>query len=256
MKTKFNLQELLNEKVAKYNRKEFIQDDPIQIPHLFTRMQDIEIAGFFAATLAWGQRKTIISKCKELMVLLDSSPYEFILHHHVRDLKKLSNFKHRTFQYTDLLYFIEFFKQHYLKHQSLESAFIISSDEFKMEESLVKFHHYFFSLDDFPMRTKKHVATPERKSACKRINMFLRWMVRKDNQHVDFGIWSKIKPSQLICPIDLHVERVARKLKLIKRKQADWQTAIELTDSLKKFDPNDPVKYDYALFGLGVNEKF
>ena len=256
MKTKYNLKELLDQKVDEYNRVEFIQDDPIQIPHLYSRKQDIEIAGFFAATLAWGQRKTIISKCKELMNLMNHSPYEFILYHREQDLKKLEKFKHRTFNFTDLLYFIAFFKRHYTKSDSLEHAFLHSSGKFKMEESLNGFHQYFFSQDDFPSRTKKHVATPERKSACKRINMFLRWMVRKDNRGVDFGIWNKIKPSQLVCPIDLHVERVARKLKLIKRKRVDWQMALELTGSLKQLDPDDPVKYDFALFGLGVQEKF
>lgn len=256
MKAKFDLQELLDSKVEEYNRIEFIKDDPIQIPHLFKKKQDIEIAGFFSAVLAWGQRKTIVAKCKELMKLMDNAPHEFILHHSDRDLKKFGPFKHRTFNFTDLLYFIAFFKQHYSKFSSLENAFIYSPTEFKMEEGLNAFHHYFFSLEDYPTRTKKHIAAPERKSACKRINMFLRWMVRKDDNGVDFGIWSRIKSSDLICPIDLHVERVARKLKLIKRTQADWQAAIELTESLKKFDATDPVKYDYALFGLGVNEKF
>jgi uncharacterized protein (TIGR02757 family) len=256
LKVKFDLKDFLNEKVITYNRIEFIEHDPIQIPHLFTKREDIEISGFFAAMLAWGQRKTIISKCKELMNLMDNSPFEFVLNHQDRDLKKLDGFKHRTFNYTDLLYCIEFFKRHYSKYNSLEKAFISPSQDSTMENNLIQFHNYFFSLDNFPPRTKKHIATPERKSACKRINMYLRWMVRKDDQGVDFGIWTNIKPAALICPIDLHVERVARKLKLIKRKQVDWQTAIELTESLKQLDPVDPIKYDFALFGLGVNEKF
>lgn len=256
MKPKFDLYELLERKFNEYNRKEFIEDDPIQIPHSFKKTQDIEIAGFFAATLAWGQRKTIISKNRELMNLMDNSPHDFVLHHTARDLKRLEGFKHRTFNSTDLLYFVNFFKMHYSCHQSLEYAFTGSGTKQTTEQRLNYFHNYFFSLEYFPSRTKKHVAAPERKSACKRINMFLRWMVRQDKQGVDFGIWKTIQPAELICPIDLHVDRVARKLKLIKRKPVDWQTAVELTESLKKFDPNDPVKYDFALFGLGVNEKY
>lgn len=250
------LKEFLDAKVDQYNRPGFIEDDPIQIPHQFSKSQDIEIAGFFAATLAWGQRKTIINKCKELMALMDNAPHQFIVSHEERDLKKLKGFKHRTFNLTDLLYFIEFFKVHYASYNSLEAAFIPSFERhFTMEESLTYFQKTFFGWEDFPSRTLKHVATPTRKSACKRINMFLRWMVRNDNRGVDFGLWKKIQPSQLICPIDLHVERVARNLNLIKRKPVDWLTAIELTESLKTFDANDPVKYDFALFGLGVNEK-
>ena len=250
------LKPFLNRKFKEYNRLEFIQDDPIQIPKMFTGIQDIEISGFFAATLAWGQRKTIISKCKELIASMDNAPYDFVKNHKARDLQRLSKFKHRTFNYIDLLYFIEFFKHHYINHNSLEDAFIreTNATNTTMEEMLSYFHGYFFSIEDYPIRTKKHVATPERKSACKRINMFLRWMVRKDKR-VDFGLWTKISPGQLICPIDVHVERVARKLNLIKRKQVDWLTAVELTESLKMLDPDDPVKYDFALFGLGVNER-
>jgi uncharacterized protein (TIGR02757 family) len=164
------------------------------------------------------------------------------------------NFKHRTFNSTDLLYFIDFFKLHYSKHTSLENAFTRYGDT--IEQMLVGFHHYFFSLEHVPGRTKKHIATPERKSTCKRLNMFLRWMVRRDNNNVDFGIWKKISPSQLICPIDLHVARVSRKLGLLKRKQTDWLAAIELTEQLRTLDKDDPVKYDFALFNLGVIEKF
>ena len=248
------LKEFLDEKVDLYNRPEFIELDPIQIPHQFNKRQDIEIAGFFAATLAWGQRKTIIAKGKELMELMNNTPHDFILHHKSHDLKRISRFKHRTFNSTDLLYFISFFKDFYSKNNSLEEAFINSNRKsLLMKDSLTQFHDLFFSLEHLPQRTRKHVATPARKSACKRINMFLRWMVRNDNRGVDFGLWKKISPAQLICPIDLHVERVARKLKLIKRNSVDWETAIELTNSLKKFDPSDPVKYDFALFGLGVN---
>lgn len=248
MKDREQLKNFLDEKVDQYNQPGFIKDDPIQIPHQFKKLQDIEIAGFFAATLAWGQRKTIIAKCKELMCLMDNSPHEFMLNHSDKDLKRLSAFKHRTFNTIDLLYFVHFFRQYFRKEKSLESAFTGNN----MNERLKNFHSSFFALPDFPTRTRKHIATPERKSACKRLNMFLRWMVRADDKGVDFGLWKNISKSELICPIDLHVERVARKLKLIKRKPVDWQTAEELTASLRQFDSKDPVKYDFALFGLGL----
>lgn len=244
----------LNQKADHYNQPSFISNDPVCIPHLFSRKQDIEIAGFFAAIFAWGNRTTIIQKSKELMQLMDHAPHAFCLHHTAKDLEKLLRFKHRTFNTTDLLYFIEFFRFHYTKHRSLETAF--TSQGSTAEEMLTGFHHYFFSLEHVPPRTRKHIATPERKSTCKRINMFLRWMVRNDNKGVDFGIWKKISPSQLICPIDLHVARVARKLGILKRKQTDWQAAVELTDYLRTLDKSDPVKYDFALFSLGVAEKF
>jgi len=251
-----NLKAFLDSKVAQYNQPDFIKKDPVSIPHLFTRKQDIEIMGFWAATLAWGQRITIINKCKELISLMDGAPYDFIINHEEPDLKKLLHFKHRTFNDIDTLYFISFFRYHYSKYESLEDAFIPSTGVNGVEGCLNHFRNYFFSLPDYPHRTKKHVSSPSQKSTCKRLNMFLRWMVRKDNCGVDFGIWNKIKPSDLIMPCDLHVDRVARKLKLIDRKQTDWQTAIELTARLREFDPQDPVKYDFALFGLGIEEKF
>jgi uncharacterized protein (TIGR02757 family) len=249
-----DLQEFLDAKVDLYNQPSFINNDPISIPHLFTKKQDIEIAGFFAAIFSWGNRTTIINKSKELMQLMNNTPYDFCLNHSVKELKKLVSFKHRTFSTTDLLYFIEFFKWHYSKQKSLESAFTAHGTT--LEEMLKGFHHYFFSLEHVPARTKKHIATPERKSSCKRLNMFLRWMVRSDNKGVDFGIWKKISPSQLICPIDVHVARVAKRLGILKRKQTDWQAAIELTEYLRTLDKDDPVKYDFALFGLGVMEKY
>ncbi|HVX27243.1 MAG TPA: TIGR02757 family protein [Parafilimonas sp.] len=249
-----NLKEFLDSKVEQYNQPSFIKHDPVSIPHLFTKKQDIEIAGFFAAVFAWGNRTTIINKSKELMQLMNMQPHEFCLNEDLGRLKKLLEFKHRTFNPTDLLYFIEFLQYHYRRNKSLESAFIKWGNS--VEEMLIGFHHYFFSLEDVPLRTKKHIATPEKKSNCKRLNMFLRWMVRNDNKGVDFGIWKNIKPSQLICPVDLHVARVAKRLNLLQRKQIDWQAAIELTDYLKTLDPKDPVKYDFALFGLGVMEKF
>ncbi|MEQ8241525.1 MAG: TIGR02757 family protein [Cyclobacteriaceae bacterium] len=252
-----NLHAFLDLKYKQYNQIDFIANDPISIPHLFTKKQDIEIAGFIAAVLAWGQRVTIINKCKEFFKLMDNAPHDFILHHSSTDLKPFESFKHRTFNSTDALYFIEFFKMHYRKSESLEEAFLINNDvNWKAESSLIHFSHYFFSIEDHPRRTYKHIANPARKSACKRINMFLRWMVRKDDCGVDFGLWNQIKTKDLICPCDLHVDRVARKLGLITRRQTDWNTAIELTENLKRYDPIDPVKYDFALFGLGVEEKF
>lgn len=253
-----SIQELLDKKYEQFNRPDFIPDDPISVPHSFSLKQDIEIAAFFAAILAWGQRKTIINKCNELMKRMDNAPYQFVLHHSSNDLKKLLDFKHRTFNSTDTLYFIEFFKRHYQSYDSLEKAFTkrFDSKEASTEKAISGFYTYFFDDEDAPTRTRKHIASPERNSSCKRINMFLRWMVRKDNKGVDFGIWNEIKPSQLICPCDVHVDRVGRKLNLISRPKTDWKTAVELTENLKKFDQNDPVKYDFALFGLGIEHYF
>ena len=251
---KTSLKDFLDKKVDEYNQPFFIQDDPICIPHLFSKKQDIEIAGFFSAVFAWGNRTTIIQKSKELMQLMEMQPYYFCLHHEQAGLKRLLGFKHRTFNDTDLLYFIDFFKHHYTRQKSLESAFTMHGDT--IEKMLTGFHHYFFSLSHVPHRTRKHIANPERGSTCKRLNMFLRWMVRHDKKGVDFGIWKKINPSQLICPIDLHVARVAKRFNLLQRKQIDWVAAVELTDYLRTLDENDPVKYDFALFGMGVIDKF
>ncbi len=252
------LKDFLNSKVEEYNRPSFIKDDPICIPHLFSKKQDIEIAAFFASIFAWGGRATIINKSKELMQLMDMAPHDFIINHEPADLQKLIAFKHRTFNTTDLLYFIEFLQFHYSKNKSLETAFTkwMGSDDENIEKALIGFHNYFFSLEHIPNRTKKHIATPYKKSSCKRLNMFLRWMVRNDKCGVDFGLWKNIQPAQLICPIDLHVARVAKRFNLLHRKQIDWQTAIELTAYLKTFDATDPVKYDFALFGLGVIERY
>lgn len=252
------IKDFLDEKVIQYNQPGFITLDPISIPHRFSKKQDIEISGFFAAILAWGQRKTIINKCLELFTLMDNAPHDFLLHHREEDLRSLLNFKHRTFNEVDTLYFVHFLSWYYKRFESLEDAFLIgqTGQADSMESILTHFHEYFFSLPDAPSRTKKHIATPARKAACKRINMYLRWMVRDDDKGVDFGLWKRIKPAQLICPCDLHVDRVGRKLGLITRKQTDWQTALELTERLREFDPVDPVKYDFALFGLGVEEKF
>jgi uncharacterized protein (TIGR02757 family) len=251
------LKSFLDLKVREYNQPEFITNDPLCIPHQYHIKQDIEIAAFFAAILAWGQRKTIINKCNDLLSRMDNAPYQFMLQHEDSDLKRLLGFKHRTFNDTDLLYFLAFFKEHYSKHMSLEDAFIPEHRDinFGAEQALNHFRNYFFSIPDFPHRTKKHISSPVQKSTCKRLNMFLRWMVRKDDCGVDFGLWAKIRPATLICPCDVHVDRVARILGLITRKQTDWLTAVELTAKLQEFDAEDPVKYDFALFGLGVEAK-
>jgi uncharacterized protein (TIGR02757 family) len=254
------LKDFLDVKVGEYNNPAFITNDPICIPHQYTLKQDIEIAAFFAAILAWGQRKTIINKCNELFLRMDNAPYDFMINHEDADLKRLLGFKHRTFNDTDLLYFVSFFRQHYAGADTLETAFLPDDlsriSNFSAEHALNHFRAYFFSLPDFPHRTKKHISSPLQKSTCKRLNMFLRWMVRRDNCGVDFGVWNIIKPADLICPCDVHVDRVARKLGMITRKQTDWLTAVDLTAKLKEMDPTDPVKYDFALFGLGVEEKF
>ncbi len=246
----------LDQLVSRYNQPGFITLDPISIPREYSKKQDIEIAGFIAAMLAWGQRKTIINKCREFFSMMDNTPYDFILNHSDAELKPFLNFRHRTFNPTDALYFISFFKWHYQRYASLEDGFIPSPVYPSMEMRLNHFFNHFFSLPDHPVRTYKHIPSPTRNSACKRMNMFLRWMVRKDKAGVDFGLWSQISPSELICPCDLHVDRVARRLGLISRKQTDWKTAIELTENLKKLDPDDPVKYDFALFGLGIEERY
>lgn len=253
--TIIDLKDFLDSKVEQFNRPGFIENDPVSIPHQYKKKQDIEIAGLFASVLAWGQRGTIISKTKELMGMMDNTPYDFLFFHQEKDLRRFEKFAHRTFNGTDTLYFIEFLSRYYKENDSLEDAFLGPEGAPNTEPGLINFHNRFFAMDH-PDRTTKHIATPERKSACKRMNMYLRWMVRQDNQGVDFGIWKKISPAQLVCPCDVHVERVARKLDLIHGKLMNWQTALELTENLKKLDPLDPVKYDFALFGLGIEEKF
>lgn len=239
----------------RHNRQAFIATDPISIPHGFSRRQDMEIMGFWAATLAWGQRPTILAKCRQLIAFMDGSPHEFILHHQPADLRPFLDFRHRTFNATDALYFIHFFREHYRHHDTLETAFTqyLRPDDLTIERSLTGFHEYFFGLDDAPPRTRKHVATPARGSACKRLNMFLRWMVRHDDRGVDLGLWKNIRPDQLVCPIDVHAERTARHLGLVSRRLPDWQMALELTNALRAYDPADPVRFDFALFGSGAN---
>ena len=246
------VRDILENYTDQFNRPDFIEDDPISIPHMYKKKQDIEISGFFAATLSWGQRKTIIRKSKQLMQLMDNSPFEFVRNHKPRDRKHFDKFVHRTFQYTDTLYFLTFLQHHYLQSDSLEDLFICLDGS---GPDLAGFHDRFFGLSDAPQRTRKHVPTPLRKSTCKRINMYLRWMVRVDNRGVDFGIWKNIRPESLLIPLDVHVDRIARKLDLMRRKQTDWLTTNEFTEQLRRFDPCDPVKYDFALFGLGVLHK-
>jgi uncharacterized protein (TIGR02757 family) len=252
-----NLKKFLDAKVALYNQPAFIEKDPVSIPHLFSKKQDIEIAGLFAATLAWGNRTTIINNCRKLMGWMGNRPHEFIVNHKDTDLKPFIHFAHRTFNATDLLYFISFLQYHYRQYNSLEDAFVPGKKykEENVEAALIHFHHYFFSIEH-PERTKKHVATPERKSACKRLNMYLRWMVRKDDKDVDFGLWRKIQPRQLVCPLDVHVARVAERLGLLENNKANWENAVRLTAQLKEMNPADPAVYDYALFGLGIEERY
>ncbi len=254
------IKKILDQKVKQYNKIEFIEKDPICIPHQFKKQQDIEIAAFFAAIFAWGNRTTIINKSNELMERMDHAPYDFCVQHTPKELKKVLGFVHRTFNDTDALYCIEFFKHHYSRHQSLETAFFENQTTKKkittVASALSHFQSYFMSLEDAPKRTQKHVSSPVSGSTCKRLNMFLRWMIRKDQQGVDFGIWKAIQPADLIIPIDVHVARVSRSLGIIKRPQTDWQTALELTEYCRTLDAKDPVKYDFALFSLGVIEKY
>jgi uncharacterized protein (TIGR02757 family) len=256
-KNKLNdLKKLLEQKAALYNQPAFIAHDPIVVPHRFSLKQDVEIAAFFAAILAWGNRTTIINSAQKLMQLMDNAPYDFVLNHRESDLRVLLSFVHRTFNATDVLYFISFLNFHYQHFNSLEDAFVPAEKypHENVKEALIHFYNYFFSLEH-PQRTTKHIATPHKKSACKRINMFLRWMVRKDDAGVDFGIWRKLKPHQLVCPLDVHVARVSSRLGLLPNEKSNWENAVQLTQQLKNFNPQDPVLFDYALFGLGMAER-
>lgn len=253
--TDAQLKDFLNNKVEKYNRPGFIELDPVGIPHQYSSTQDIEITGFWTSILAWGQRVTIINKSNELFELMDNAPHDFIVNHQESDRKKFDEFKHRTFNYIDTLYFLEFLQNHYKNYESLEDAFLPNGVFTDIETSLIHFRNYFFDHPFAPDRTRKHIASPARKSTCKRLNMFLRWMVRKDNNGVDFGIWNRIRQEDLMMPLDVHVERHGRNLGLLKRKQRDWQAVTELTANLRKFDAADPVKYDFALFGMGVDKE-
>ena len=243
-----------------YNRPEFILTDPISIPHQFSSGADIEISALFAAIFAWGQRPTIIAKSRELMKRMDNAPADFVRNHQNTDLRKLLGFVHRTFNETDLLYLVDFLKRHFTSHNSLEDAFLdvdemVADPDIRAFQRLSNFHKRVFDVDYAPKRTRKHLATPFSHSSCKRLNMYLRWMVRQDNQGVDFGIWKRISAAELIIPLDLHVQRVATRLGLLPAEKSDWKHAVLLTRALRAFDANDPVKYDFALFGMGVLEK-
>ena len=252
---KSELKEFLDEKVELYNRPSFIELDPVSIPHRYTLKEDIEISGFLAATIAWGNRKMILKNADRMMALLDDSPYDFIFNSDNRDLHRLEGFVHRTFNSTDLHYFITALKHIYTTRGGLETIFTDHKTESSLQPAINKLHSVFFELPH-NKRTERHVSDPFKGSAAKKINMFLRWMVRKDNKGVDFGLWSKIAPSILSCPLDIHSGNVARKLGLLKRKQNDSKAVQELDLMLRKLDPTDPVKYDFALFGLGVFEGF
>ena len=252
---KTELKEFLDTKVIQYNNPMFIESDPIQIPHQFIKKEDIEISGFLTATIAWGNRKSIINNSKRITEFLDNSPYDFIINHQDTDLEKLLPFVHRTFNGYDFIQFIKSLQHIYNKHNGLESVFSKYAGNDSLQKSISNFKSIFFEIEHL-QRTQKHVSDPLKNSAAKRINMFLRWMVRDDNAGVDFGIWKSISPSLLSCPLDVHSGNVARKLGLLKRKQNDAKALLELDTALRKLDPNDPVKYDFALFGLGVFEGF
>ena len=252
---KAQLKEFLDEKVEQYNHPRFIQSDPIQVPHQFDQKEDIEIAGFLVATIAWGNRKSIINNGHRMMQLLDNDPYSFVNNHSEEELEKLKPFVHRTFNGDDFAQFIKSLKHIYLYHGGLESIFMKHVKEGSVLHSIHEFKRSFFEIDHL-QRTQKHISDPLRNSAAKRINMFLRWMVRNDQNGVDFGIWKQLSPALLSCPLDVHSGNVARKLGLLKRKQNDAKALQELDKALRKLDKDDPVKYDFALFGLGVFEGF
>ncbi len=253
--TQSELKDFLDAKVVQYNNLKFIESDPIQIPHQFSLKEDIEISAFLTATIAWGNRKMIIRNAHKMIELLDNSPYDFILNHQPKQLKSLENFVHRTFNSTDFTYFIKALQHIYKNHNGLEAVFSAYADTTSTQAAIHQLKKVFFELEH-PQRTQKHISDPLKGSAAKRINMFLRWMVRKDNAGVDFGIWESLSPSSLSCPLDVHSGNVARKLGLLSRKQNDAKALAELDINLRKLDANDPVKYDFALFGLGVFEKF
>lgn len=252
---KILLKEFLDEKVALYNQPRFIESDPIQIPHSFSRKEDIEIAAFLVATIAWGNRKSIINSGKRLMALMGNSPFDYMMDFSEEKASELPHFAHRTFNSVDLGYFFIALKNIYQNHYGMEAVFAKYAEEDSLQPAIHRFKQTFFSYPH-PSRTQKHISDPLKNSAAKRINMFLRWMVRKDALGVDFGIWNSLSPAQLSCPLDVHSGKVARKLGLLARKQNDAKAVLELDLALRKLDPKDPVKYDFALFGLGVFEGF
>ncbi|RKE95262.1 TIGR02757 family protein [Ichthyenterobacterium magnum] len=253
--TQKELRDFLDSKVSQYNHPRFIESDPIQIPHLFTKKEDIEIAGFLTATIAWGNRKSIIKNAYRMMQMLDNSPYDFVMNHQEFDLQNLEGFVHRTFNNKDFIQFIKSLQHIYTKYNGLEPIFNIYAKSNSLQFAISKLKQHFFETPHL-QRTQKHISDPLKNSAAKRINMFLRWMIRQDNCGVDFGIWQNLSPAQLSCPLDVHSGNVARKLGLLNRKQNDAKALLELDIALRQLDSNDPVKYDFALFGLGVFESF
>ncbi len=250
-----DLKEFLDSKVEQYNTRDFLETDPIKIPHRFSKKEDIEIAAFLTATIAWGNRKSIIKNAERMMDMLDREPYNFILNHQDSDLKALEPFVHRTFNGLDFITFIGGLQHIYTNHNGLEAVFSKHAEKSTLQPAIHHFKHTFFEIKHLP-RTQKHISDPLKNSAAKRINMFLRWMVRPENTGVDFGIWHTLHTKQLSCPLDVHSGNVARKLDLLTRKQNDGKALLELDTNLRKLDANDPVKYDFALFGLGVFESF
>lgn len=251
----YELKSFLDEKVELYNNFNFIESDPVQIPHLFQQKEDIEIAGFLSATIAWGNRKMIIQNSHKMMNLMGNSPFDFVMSHSQMDLDKLENFVHRTFNGIDFYTFIKGLQHIYRNHGGLEGVFSKDYKTENLQRNISEFKKVFFEIDH-QYRTQKHISDPMNNSAAKRINMFLRWMVRQDKKGVDLGIWTNISPSLLSCPLDVHSGNVARKLGLLTRKQNDGKALAELDIALRNLDKNDPVKYDFALFGLGVFEGF
>ncbi len=251
-----DLKTFLDEKVEFYNRPEFIDTDPISIPHKFSTKEDIEIAGFLSATIAWGNRVSIVRNGNRLMEMMDNSPCNFVMNAGIKETAQLEKFVHRTFNNSDTIFFIEALRNIYQNHNGLEASFSmgITEEDIDILPAIMHFRSQFLSIPHLS-RSEKHIANPARGSTAKRINMFLRWMVRKDEKGVDFGLWNSIKSSQLCCPLDVHSGRVARKLGLLNRTQNDWRAVVELTKVLRTFDHEDPIKYDFALFGSGVNER-
>lgn len=247
-----DIKAFLDAKYDKYACIDFIESDPIKIPHSFTKKEDIEISGFISASIAWGQRKTIVNNSFRFMRMMDNAPFDFIMNANESDYLRLERAVHRTFNGTDLIFFAKSLKNIYSKYGGLENLFIGYDD---LKDALINFYKTFFEIDT-PNRTKRHVSNVAAGSAAKRLNMFLRWMIRDDGRGVDFGLWKNISPAKLYIPLDVHSGRIARMLGLLKRNQNDWKSVEELTSVLRRLDPKDPVKYDFALFGLGVNEEF
>jgi uncharacterized protein (TIGR02757 family) len=250
------LREFLEEKAFQYNSPEFIDSDPVQLPHLFSDPNDIEISAFLTASIAWGNRKSIIQNAKALMTLMDNSPHDFIMNAEGKDMRIFSNFVHRTFRGDDCVFFIQSLQNIYREQGGLGGVFQSAfSQTNSLERSLIEFRELFFR-PPHPARTQKHVSDITKSSAAKRLNLFLRWMVRRDKTGIDFGLWKGIPMSALFLPLDVHTASVARKLGLLKLRQNNWKAVLEVTEKLREFDRKDPVKYDYALFGLGIFEKF